>query len=133
MVAYSFQRRFAEPIRSGAKRQTIRGHRRRPALPGERLQLYSGMRTGRCEKLLDPDPICAGVQPCSIEISWGRIIRIVTGGVLVTDLEAFARSDGFRDLADMGRFWSDTHPLTERWDGVLITWSWPPEAVRDAA
>lgn len=45
MVAYSFQKRFVEPIRSGRKRQTIRADRKRHARPGEVLQLYSGMRT----------------------------------------------------------------------------------------
>ena len=49
MVAYSLKPRFIPPILSGAKRQTIRAiSRRRHAIPGETLQLYTGMRTKQC-------------------------------------------------------------------------------------
>ena len=48
MVAYSFKRRFREPILAGSKQQTIRADRKRHARRGEALQLYTGMRTTQC-------------------------------------------------------------------------------------
>ena len=48
VVALNFKQQFIPPILSGAKRQTIRAiGRRRHAIPGETLQLYTGMRTKR--------------------------------------------------------------------------------------
>lgn len=47
MVAYNFQARFAAAIEAGEKAITIRSiGRRRHARNGERLQLYTGQRTG---------------------------------------------------------------------------------------
>jgi hypothetical protein len=52
MVAYSFKPRFEMPIVTLRKTGTIRAHgRRRHARPGERLQLYTGMRTRSCRLL----------------------------------------------------------------------------------
>jgi len=133
MVAYSFKAQFAEPIVSGAKRQTIRGDRRRHARPGEALQLYTAMRTKHCRKLLTPDPICVDVRPVTIGIG-ARNPMIITdieidGVSLAADeIEAFAVADGFGgSLADgfarrrMGEFWLKSHG----WNlfvGVVIRW-----------
>ena len=57
MVAYSFKSQFEEPIVAREKRQTVRGFRKRHARPGEPIQLYVGMRTRNCRKILTPDPI----------------------------------------------------------------------------
>lgn len=55
MAAYNFQKRFATLIESGDKNHTIRRiGKRRHASPGEAIQLYTGMRTKFCRKLLDP-------------------------------------------------------------------------------
>ncbi len=62
MVAYSFDRRFVPAIVSGAKRQTIRAHRARHARPGETLQLYTGMRTRQCRKIVERDPVCTRID-----------------------------------------------------------------------
>ena len=67
MVAYSFKPMFAERIQSGAKCQTIRAHRKRHAREGERMQLFTGMRTKHCERII-PDPLCLGVQPIRIDL-----------------------------------------------------------------
>lgn len=142
MVAYSFRPQFAEPIATLAKRQTVRAiGKRRHARPGEPVQLYTGMRTRQCRKLLDIDPICIDVRPITIIVgllwseslkSWAAFIdEIVIDGVELTSeqIEAFAVSDGFgvdgcpesvaaRRMAD---FWWVSHGLG-LFTGVVIRW-----------
>lgn len=124
MVAYSFKPRFAKLIRDGQKCQTIRAHRPsrsgRHAYVGERLQLYTGLRTKAAVKII-PDPICTAVLPCWIIFDRRRIVRVSTGTLEVRDLDAFARRDGFADLADMSAFWLHHHG-DANFDGVVIEW-----------
>lgn len=123
MVAYSFQKRFAPLIREGLKTQTIRADRKRHARPGELLQLFTGMRTAHCERIV-PDVVCTAVLP--IEISWAsaRIARIEVGMVPLRDLDHFAVSDGFADIDDMSAFWLEHHGARP-FHGVIIEWSMP--------
>lgn len=61
MVAYSFQAMFCPPIVDRIKRQTIRAlGARRHAREGEDVQLYRGMRTKHCAKII-PDVRCLGI------------------------------------------------------------------------
>lgn len=132
MVAYSFNPRFIEPIRQGLKTQTIRADGLRPhARPGQLLQLYSGMRTAHCIRIL-PDTPCLAVMRVEIGFSFGQkvlIDRIKTDGVRVRDLDAFAIRDGFLDRYDMSAFWRDHHPDTDDkgFTGTLIEWVRPAE------
>ena len=122
MVAYNFQRRFAPPIVDGRKTQTIRAARRRHARPGEALQLFHGMRSTNCVKII-PDPLCIKVEPLHIQMdAEGKFVEVQVGGGLVEDLDAFALSDGFESLADMEGFWVMSHGLLHRFCGVLIGW-----------
>lgn len=122
MVAYSFQKRFAPRIADGSKSHTIRAQRTRHARPGEMLQLFTGMRTSSCIKII-PDPQCIRAEPISI---WfddnGAIREIRIDAEPVEDLDFFAVSDGFESLADMSGFWTLTHGLFRRFDGALIGW-----------
>lgn len=80
MVAYSFKKRFVDPIRVGLssvslsfdcqpKRQTIRSiGKRRHARPGETLQLYTAMRTKQCRKI--GDARCMGVE--GVLLKWSE-------------------------------------------------------------
>lgn len=100
MVAYNFQRQFVPAIQAGKKRQTIRAHRKnnRHARVGERLQLYSGLRTKNCRKLFDKDPICNAVDSVEIYIKEaGQIEQIVLNGTHLNsnEIEKFAKADGF--------------------------------------
>lgn len=109
MVAYSFKSRFEAPIREGWKTQTIRAARERHARPGEMLQLFIGMRTAHCRKIC-PDVRCTDVMKVIITFGDdGGIDRIVTDGVPVRDLDAFAIQDGFKDSDDMAAFWRAEH------------------------
>lgn len=152
MVAYGFKPFFEPQVVTGLKRQTVRGQRRRHALPGEAVQLYVGMRTRFCRKIFNPDPICTDTLPIIIETS-GLIDCIIAaieinGRQLHRDeIEEFARADGFGPehvkgaslgpppqllLAiglhgktareNMGAFWLANHPIG-RFSGDLIKWA----------
>lgn len=138
MVAYSFKTFFAPQIVEGIKTQTIRADRRRHARPGERLQLFTGMRTRHCRKIV-PDPVCVTVSPVRISFDCGVIFAINVDGQNLTDaeMEDFARQDGFAPehynepsgicgntaLENMDTFWFDNHPGHFDFFGVLIKWS----------
>lgn len=142
MVAYSFKPFFAGQIAVGTKRQTIRANRARHARPGEILQLYQGMRTKYCQKII-ADQVCTAVVPVEILLSdlINEIVaRIAIDGrpLLYNEIEHFARLDGFAPellgnsfparlygrtaRETMGRFWRDAHGDVSRFQGVLITW-----------
>lgn len=134
MVAYSFAPQFVEAVASLKKRQTVRALRKRHALPGERLQLYSGMRTRYCRKLVKVDPICTDVRRVAIDIAPANpliVLSIEIEGVPLSadEIEAFAVADGFGGaLADgyarqrMGLFWIKNHPAAQFFEGVVIRW-----------
>ncbi|PZR82553.1 MAG: hypothetical protein DI537_36400, partial [Stutzerimonas stutzeri] len=112
MVAYSFHKRFVEPIATGhpatgiVKRQTIRADRKRHARPGEPLQLYQGMRTKHCFKII-ADPVCVAVRPLELFIARGYVRFTDTGEAfgVTAMLDDFARQDGFLHWADLQAFW----------------------------
>lgn len=137
MVAYSFKRRFVDPIRVGLgiecdvrpmtgppepKTHTIRADRKRHARVGELIQLYCGMRTREC--FLIGVAGCIVVWP--IRLSLGR-----RAGVFLPDgerrgakmLDVFARGDGFKDWADMREFWRVEHPGVDEFNGAFIKWA----------
>lgn len=131
MCAFDFQPRFVPLIRDGYKRQTIRLWRRRPPLEGEYLQLYTGMRTARCEKIV-ADPLCISVLPIFLAFEDGEIATIEVSGVPLTNRDGFAQADGFTDAADMAAFWRQHHG-TEPFTGMLVQWSMPREPEARAA
>ncbi|MGB0695389.1 MAG: hypothetical protein ACPGOY_07040 [Rhodospirillaceae bacterium] len=102
MVAYSFRAGFAKQVETGFKAQTVRAlGRKRHARVGEPVQIYTGMRTKYCRKLLDPDPICASVKHIEIKVSdLGEITKIVINAIPLSlaEREDFAISDGFDPL-----------------------------------
>lgn len=133
MVAYSFQRQFVEPIRlglapgpavPGAKRHTIRSiGKRRHARPGDLLQLYVGQRTRSCE--LIGVTRCAGAPAITLMLRDRRprvIIEMDDEVHGMAALDAFARSDGFDDWADLRAFWAEHHPGINEFNGVMIRW-----------
>jgi hypothetical protein len=140
VVAYSFAPQFVAPIEARTKLQTVRGHRRRHARVGEPIQLYTGMRTRQCRKLVDADPICSAVLPIRIVVDalWPLLItKIELDGTRLDDwaIEMFARLDGFCPDSGgdarfrMGEFWMRAHAhsadLRVDFDGVCLRWGWP--------
>lgn len=150
MVAYSFKRRFVNPILVGLgldpieadragiepKRQTIRAiGKRRHARPDEIVQLYHGMRTRQC--FMIGSALCSSVEPIDVYLK-SDVIRV--GALDRPDapvrsytaangasgmLDAFARADGFGDWGEMKEFWREEHGDLARlgpWTGLLIKW-----------
>lgn len=161
MAAYSFNRRFIPPLLAGLepgpwmpgmKRHTLR--RPRPqghARPGQRVDLYTGMRTKQCRLL--------GRAPMALQMPIGvgfigddfRIWRRAGDALIVEEhawalyqlthalalsppatyfsdhaAECFARADGFEDLAAMRAFFAaDGKKGDRQFDMVLIAWA-PP-------
>lgn len=123
MVAYSFKKRFEQPLRDRTKAGTIRLDRKRHARPGEVLQLYVGMRTRHCRKVATET--CTAVHDIHIEVCCDGL-SIDVNGIPVVGLDAFARLDGFTDAADMAAFWlAEDGPRS--FSGKWILWQevWP--------
>jgi hypothetical protein len=83
------------------------------------VQLYTGMRTSACKKLL-PDQICSNVQP--ITINKESFVSVVLDKFLLPDaaVEQLAIADGFKDSEEFVNFFKQTHGLP--FEGVLISW-----------
>lgn len=133
MVAYSFQKQFADAVALGTKRQTVRAARQRHARVGEAIQLYTGIRSRSCQKLIERDPVCIRVDEIEIGISdaiSAKIDSIVINGIPLkqNEIEAFARADGFKPRAlgwtarhSMGKFFKKYHGFGT-FRGVVIHW-----------
>jgi len=104
MVAFSFKAQFAEMVAAGKKTQTIRQTAR--AKPGDRLQLYTGMRTKKCRKLVDPDPVCTLVDYVGIRPDY---LTLGNAKKHAGDADDFARRDGFTDYNDMVKWFAETY------------------------
>ncbi len=131
MVALSFKAQFAPLIIAKIKRQTIRAGRKRPPRAGERLQLYVGMRTKQCRKIIS-DPVCTEVRVIVIQIdpAHPQIIAEIDFGdfkLREHEIERFAVADGFVATEGcsarraMGNFWMRHHGPGE-FLGLLIRW-----------
>jgi hypothetical protein len=118
MVAYNFKQQFVPLIEMGAKQQTIRSPRKRHTQPGEAMQLYTGMRTKACRKLVTPDPLCISVEPLLMHDAWG--IKLNDHWLTRDALTRLALADGFADWDECWRFFSAVHGLP--FEGVLIKW-----------
>ena len=122
MPALNFQAKFAPLVESGEKRQTIRKLRKdgRDPKPGDRLYLYTGMRTKACRKLGEVK--CKKVYPIKLYVRsrygpLGRVVSMIGSPCGVTRL---ARLDGFKSAAAMFDWFEKTHGLP--FEGLLIRW-----------
>lgn len=152
MVAYSFKRRFVEPIRWGlglgldlsddcvrigsSKQQTIRAERfgrGRHARPGEDLQLYCRQRS--------PDGFLIGRARCIESLAIVLTLKpagagghVAMGGLETaigreralhysgSALDEFAARDGFENWEEMLGFWREEHGPLESFVGRIIFW-----------
>ena len=120
MPAINFQKRFAPLILSGEKCRTIRALRkdgRPPCAAGDRLKLYTGMRTKGCTLVK------------TVEVIACEEITIRRDGAYLADAvygpggerpDFFARLDGFKDWAEMRDWFEQAHGLP--FEGWLIRW-----------
>jgi hypothetical protein len=124
MVAYSFDKRFVGPIATATKRQTIRGDRKRHARPGEVVQLYTAMRTRYCRPI--GTARCVNVGRITLDFTVPRVSYDLGSGKMIIfapRLDAFARSDGFENWAEMRAFWAARYPGLSVFEGWIIQWA----------
>ena len=133
MVAYGFQSRFVGAVTRGEKTHTIRKPRagRAPhAHAGGPITLKHGP---RFKPVMIGRTRCIGTSPIRLDFQSGLVCIEDPGAIAWTGeyqiekamaLDRFARSDGFRDFADMRDFWLDTHD-TSFFQGVIIRWGFP--------
>lgn len=121
MTAYNFQQQFVPLIQKGIKRSTIRAARRHGnPQPGKRLQLYHGMRTRQCKRIID-DPLCTNVRPITIDIDGGIVQVVLDNRKLYRDeVLDLARGDGFETVKAFTDFFARVYQLPANlW---LIEW-----------
>jgi hypothetical protein len=129
MPALNFQASFADNVEWGHKRQTVRAMRkdgRAHCKVGDKLKLYTGMRSKAC-RLLRTVTV-KHIDKVRIEATSMSINGCLLFATLhdrdspQTDNE-FAQADGFESFMDMSRWFEQTHGLP--FDGVLIKWDRP--------
>lgn len=120
MPTLNFLTQFADDVERGNKTQTIRCKRKRPIRPGDRLVLYTGMRTRACRRL--GDVICKSVRPITIDRdAHGRLRVIVDGDDLRgARLDMLVWADGFAQRMEMRDFFAAAYGLP--FHGELISW-----------
>lgn len=122
MVSYNFQKQFADDVEYGIKTQTIRQKER--AKKGDRLQLYTGMRTKSCRKLTDA--ICTDVKPIMIDAMGITISgrRLLAGSAYRDEAEDrdndFAKKDGFEGFSELAEWFSNRYGLP--FHGFITYW-----------
>jgi hypothetical protein len=123
MPYYNFKKQFAHLVELGRKPHTIRPRRRRPTRTGDKLYLYTGMRTAAC-RLLRIER-CYATSPITISEE-----GIVCNGLAMPprDRERFARFDGFSNWSQMREFFRSQYGLPTR-NLELICWKPSPVAV----
>jgi len=110
MVAINFTK-FVDKVEAREKRMTIRKTARGKV--GDKVQLYTGMRTSNCRKLIKDDPVLTDIFP----------IEINSNGTFYNHpIEYLYQKDGFRDLADFLNFFNKTYGLP--FSGFVHIWEW---------
>lgn len=117
MTVLMFKKRFVAPIQAGIKRQTIRPKRKRPIKTGEALSLrYWEDKAYRSPQIEFGTGVALGT--IDITVLESGIVLGDGSTAVVTDIDAFARSDGFANWADMKEFFTYGMPFS----GDLIQW-----------
>lgn len=116
--------KFADDVAAGRKPLTIRDKRKHPsrhARPGENVQLYTGMRTISCRKLVNPDPICEWVKPIELVlVKTSSVVTYLGGEALFDDqLDWLIVADGFIKHDDFYEYHLGNHDRVEK---VTIKW-----------
>lgn len=131
MPLLNFQKQFASGVRASVdeayklrskekpKRTTIRAMRKRPFKKGDKLYLYTGLKTKNCHKL--GEAICTKAELCKMDykdseltismddrkLTWEEIIRL-------------ANIDGFSAVYDFIKWFQDNYGFP--FIGQRITW-----------
>ncbi len=120
MPGLNFQARFADAVKSGRKKRTIRAIRQRPIVVGDKLCLMTGQRQkGKYRPL--GEARCRSVEPIVIR-PWDGVIQRGEKRVQLSQdaILAFAWADGFKSRREFFEWFSKQ--WGERFEGVLIQW-----------
>lgn len=134
MPSLNFHKQFVLLIESGQKRQTIRPKRKNPIKVGDKLYLFTGLRTKKCKRLIiDPlkietyrNPSTAYVGVICKSVEWIRINDDLGFPItLSSDLERLKisdiiKADGFNSTDEFINFFKTKYGLP--FEGVLIKW-----------
>lgn len=126
MVAYNFQKQFADDVESGKKTQTIRKRgKRKPPSVGHEIQLFTGMRTKKCRLLRTP--ICTSVEVIEIRSHFKHVLIGTPSGDTyqfnrLTDgvIEKLAKDDGFESVDAFFEYFKTARG--DYFSGFLIRW-----------
>lgn len=126
MPAYNFQRRFVFPILLGKKPHTIRRRRKYATEPGDRIMMYTGLRTKKACKFGEAP--CIKIEPIILYLRKHEVLVADERGVYawMKDyvVEALARHDGFSNVESFFYFFEHTY-RDEMLDDFEIIW-WDP-------
>jgi len=124
VTAYGFKDQFEPLIASGSKIGTVRRHRASGhAMPGNKIQLYVGLRTKAARKIKS-DVTCFS----SVKIRMNALLwRVRIGGVPITGaaLQNFARAEGFDTAREFFQFFATQYPDEAEFEGTYILWDSP--------
>ncbi|MCA1686907.1 MAG: hypothetical protein LC745_13250, partial [Planctomycetia bacterium] len=128
VIVFLFKPRFVEPVRTGAKRQTVRRARKWPVRRGDVLGLrrWAGQPYRSPQAEILPPVVCASVAPIRVAVDvFGNRIDVEVGGERLThdEARAFVRADGFRCVSDFVGYYRSEG--VDSFDGVLIQWEYP--------
>lgn len=112
----NFLPRFAEAVKTGAKRQTIRKRgKQKPPEVGDALMLYTGLRTLNSRALRTATVTSVECITISCATRYVAIARPAASGVLAfsplneEEVEQLARDDGFYNADEFFRFFQEVH------------------------
>ena len=124
MHTLSFHAGFVDKIKRGEKCQTVRAERKRPIVAGDKLRLFTGMRTKNCQFI--KDVICTSVQPVYFSLFMVNTLFIDGRFIDRAGTEEFARKDGFESPQQMFDYFSKSKKKGETgFSGIVIRWCDP--------
>lgn len=118
MPALGFRPQYAALILAGRKDQTIRAPRKVPIKPGDRLHLFTGMRTKNCRKI--GTAVCSEVFHLYLSHHLRTCGTTSTGPFTCEERDALARRDGFANWDELRTVLWNMHPGREAFD--VIRW-----------
>jgi len=122
MPALNFKTAFAPMVEAGIKTQTIRKPRKRPWRRGDRVHLYTGLRTQECRKLGEGEVL----EVRRLLIAADGRARFQQKGQLfprymsAQELHEFAQADGFDTTEEFVEFFRSHYGLP--FTGDVIYW-----------
>ncbi|HWY12339.1 MAG TPA: ASCH domain-containing protein [Bacteroidia bacterium] len=118
MALIGFRKQFERQIKNGRKKQTVRKFRKRPIKVGEKLHLYTGLRTKDCKKI--KDVVCKSIDRVTIQPSRSKVF-ISNYELRLGEIEIFAKADGFKNSVEFFELFKKMHG-SKKFEGNLIKW-----------